>query len=178
MRSALCEPSGNWRATISGRWALTGGLAVEIHRLRLGCDPSPRALNDIDFFAGCVPLHPESLTEDFLFRHIHPLDPPGKTMAQLADPHSAVRVDVFRAYGAAMSRTSRLRIAGSAGPARFPRRPGREIGAVGARCCRQRAPVPSKHARDFLRLVELGAPAAVEAAWRDHRKPGASRNIR
>jgi hypothetical protein len=63
-------------------WALTGGIAFEIHALRLGLQPSRRTLNDLDFVAesfGCIP---ESLPRDFLFRHVHPLDPPGKTMLQ------------------------------------------------------------------------------------------------
>ena len=34
-----------------------------------------------------------------------------------------------------------------------------------------RAPTPSKHARDFLRLVELVNPTEMETAWLDHRKP-------
>ena len=35
-------------------------------------------------------------------------------------------------------------------------------------------PTPSKHATDFLRLVELVDPIEVETAWLDHRKPGHS----
>jgi hypothetical protein len=29
----------------------------------------------------------------------------------------------------------------------------------------------SKHARDFLRLINLVEPAEVEAVWQDHRQP-------
>lgn len=32
-------------------------------------------------------------------------------------------------------------------------------------------PVASKHARDYLRFVELADSAAMETAWQDHRKP-------
>jgi hypothetical protein len=32
-------------------------------------------------------------------------------------------------------------------------------------------PVLSKHARDFLHLVDLVEPAEVEPVWQDHRKP-------
>lgn len=39
------------------------------------------------------------LANDFTFSHIHPLDPPGKMLLQAIDPDSAVRIDVFRAYG-------------------------------------------------------------------------------
>ncbi len=54
------------------RWALTGGLAVEAHRLQRGRVASVRTLNDIDFVAVSFDSIPASLADDFLFRHIHP----------------------------------------------------------------------------------------------------------
>jgi hypothetical protein len=67
------------------RWALTGGLAFEIHALRLCLQPSRhrRTLNDLDFIADSFDCIPETLPGDFLFRHVHPLEPHGKTMLQL-----------------------------------------------------------------------------------------------
>jgi hypothetical protein len=62
-------------------WALTGGFAFEIHAERLGLQPSVRALNDLDFIAPSFDYIPGTLPRDFLFRHIHPLDPPGKVAA-------------------------------------------------------------------------------------------------
>ena len=41
-------------------WVLTGGLAVEIHRLRCGCEPSIRVLNDVDFIVQSFDTVPES----------------------------------------------------------------------------------------------------------------------
>ena len=153
-----------------GGWALTGGFAVEVHRLRRGRQASVRALNDIDFVAGAFECIPETLADDFLFRHIHPSDPPGKTILQLIDPDSALRVDVFRASGATMSRTSRLDLpAGACGLISLE-----DLVARSARLVLDLAdglPVSSKHAGDFLRLVEIVAPADVEAAWQEHRKP-------
>src|SRR5580704_14466696 len=69
-------------------WALAGGLAGEIHRLWRGCEPSLRSLNDIDFIADSFDFIPRSLADDFLFRHIHPFDPPAKTMLQCIDSES------------------------------------------------------------------------------------------
>ena len=86
------------------RWALTGGLAVEIHLLRGGRPSAIRALNDIDFIAEGFDCVPRTLAGDFLFRHVHPLDPPGKTILQFIDADTAMRIDLFRANGAAMSR--------------------------------------------------------------------------
>jgi hypothetical protein len=153
------------------RWALTGGLATEIHSLRRGCPASTRRLNDIDFIAGSFDHIPVSLAGDFLFRHIHPLDPPGKTMLQLVDQENALRIDVFRACGATMSRTSTVD---------FPSGPMQLVSLedLAARAARlafdlaEGVPAPSKHAADFLRLAALADPAQVETAWRDHRKPG------
>jgi hypothetical protein len=151
-------------------WAVTGGFAIEIHHLRLGRQPPIRALNDFDFITGSFECIPETLAHDFLFRHIHPLDPPGKTMLQFIEPDSALRIDVFRAYGATMARTSRLNLYS----ATVQLISLKDLVAREARLTldlAQSMPVPSKHARDFLRLVQLVDPADVETAWQDHRKP-------
>lgn len=63
-------------------WALTGGLAVEIHAIRCGLPTPRRTLNDIDFVVPRFDCIQESIGSNFLCRHIHPLDPPGRTIAQ------------------------------------------------------------------------------------------------
>src|SRR5690349_18175470 len=92
-------------------WALTGGLAISIHRLRFRHVTSIRALNDVDFVVPRFECIPGSLGTGFLCRHIHPLDPPGKTLAQFVDSESKLRVDVFRAHESVLCRTLQLRIA-------------------------------------------------------------------
>jgi hypothetical protein len=157
------------RHDIAG-WALTGGFAIEIHSLLLGCLPSVRVLNDLDFVADAFDCIPETLADNFLFRHVHPLDPPGKTILQFIDPESALRIDVFRAYGATMRRTIRLDT--PAGTIQLVSL--EDLVARSARLVLDIAeglPVPSKYAADFLRLVELVAPQGVEEAWQEHRKP-------
>ena len=151
-------------------WALTGGLAVEIHRLRHGRPSGLRALNDLDFVTDSFDCVPDSLAGDFLFRHIHPLDPPGKTMLQLVDPVNALRIDVFRANGATMERTVCLEAA--FGTVRLisledlVARSARLVLEIG-----EGRPASVKHATDFLRLLEFVNPAKIETAWQDHRKP-------
>src|SRR5690349_15147172 len=86
------------------RWMLVGHLAVELHCLRFGHSHPIRHLNDIDFVVPAFECIPETLVRDFLFRHVHPFDPPGKTMMQLVDADTSLRVDVFRAGGGIMSR--------------------------------------------------------------------------
>lgn len=152
----------------TGEWALTGGLAVEMHRARLGRDPQVRQLNDIDFVTTSFDCIPATLADDFLFRHVHPLDPPGKIIAQLVDAANALRIDVFRAPETIMSRTIEVDL------------PSGSIRVVAledllARTARltlplwDGLPVPAKHARDFLELSQLTPPAGAESAWADHR---------
>jgi hypothetical protein len=89
------------------RWALMGGFAIESHIKRCGGGGAIRPLHDIDFIVSSFDCIPASLAEDFLLRHVHPNDRPGKTLLQCVDPETAVRVDVFRAYGGVMNRYRR-----------------------------------------------------------------------
>src|ERR1700677_2602785 len=91
-------------------WALTGGLAVEMHLARRGGRTASRKLHDIDFIVSSFDQIPESVAEDFLLRHVHPSDPPGKTLLQCVDAETGVRVDAFRAYGAEMERAGTTRL--------------------------------------------------------------------
>ncbi len=137
-------------------WALTGGLAVEVHRLRRGCQPSLRAVNDIDFIADSFDRIPETLGNDFLFRHIHPCDPPNRTMLQLVDPESKLRIDVFRSYGDTMCRTYDLDVAGCL----IKLISLEDLTARTARLALDLAagvPTPSKHATDFICFFEMAA---------------------
>jgi hypothetical protein len=149
-----------------GRWALTGGLAIECH----APGPSARALNDIDFVAPDFDSIPTSLARDFLFRHVHPLDPPGKTILQFIDPDTSLRIDVFRECGGTLRHAVILEL--ESGP--MPAVSSADLLAREARLLLDLAhgvAVPAKHAHDYLRLVELVSPIEVEAAWPDHRRP-------
>jgi hypothetical protein len=152
------------------QWALTGRLAIEIHQLRRGCGIPSRTLNDIDFVAESFDRIPETLASDFLFRHVHPLDPPGKNMAQMVDRDTAVRIDIFRANGATMNRTTEIDL--PCGRIQMV-----SLEDLTARATRlaldlaEGAPTPAKHARGFLNLAKLADSELMEAAWHDHRKP-------
>jgi hypothetical protein len=152
------------------RWALAGGFAVEIHCVR-GCLPaSMRPLNDLDFVAPAFDCIPETLAGDFLCRHVHPFDSPGKTILQFVDAETALRIDLFRAYGATMTRT--LSPGSPFGSIQLISR--EDVLARTARLLldlRGGVPVPAKHANDYLRLAELVQLSDVEVAWQDHRKP-------
>ena len=115
------------------RWALTGGLAMEIHSLLRGRTRGVRILNDLDFVAETFACIPPTLADDFLCRHVHPLDPPGKTILQLVDADTSLRIDLFRACGETMSRTIVVEL--ESVPARIVSigGPGGQSGEAGAR---------------------------------------------
>jgi hypothetical protein len=154
---------------ISG-WALTGGIAIELHVVRCGGDPCLRPLHDIDFITKSFDCIPESLGEKLLLRHVHPYDPPAKNMLQGVDAETSVRLDVFRAYGLELDRVSAIELAGV--PLKIV-----SLEDIVARHARlnwdlmEGKRVAPKFTRDFLRLLELVAIDDVEAVWGEHRKP-------
>ena len=84
--------------------SLTGSLAIAAHLRARGRSAGRRPLSDIDFVVDRFTTIPESLADRFLLNHVHPYAPEGKTLVQLIDPEHALRVDVFRAFGATVSR--------------------------------------------------------------------------
>jgi len=151
------------------RWALTGGFATEVHVRRCGGSLNVRPLHDIDFIVTDFDCIPESLSEDFMLRHVHPNDPPGKTLLQCVDEESAVRVDVFRAYGSVMERVQPIDLE-FATLGMISRE---DLTARAARLswdlCEGKKVAP-KYVRDFVRLLELDTTGSVESAWQDHRQ--------
>jgi hypothetical protein len=150
--------------------ALTGGFAIESHLRMRGQRVELRPLNDIDFLAEDFEAIPKTLAGDFIFRHVHPHDAPGKTLLQAVDSETAVRVDVFRAYGAEMARAETIEDAGH--PLCMVSI--EDLAARSARLSMDLAfgtPMPAKHARDFQRLLPLVEAAEMEPIWQEHRKP-------
>ena len=91
-------------------WVLTGGFATEIHIKTRGGDSCLRPLTDIDFVTRSFENLPHSLRADYIFRHVHPSDPPGETILQAIDPVNALRIDVFRAYGSTAARAAPIQL--------------------------------------------------------------------
>jgi len=127
-------------------------------------------LNDIDFITPALRYVPETLTDDFLIRHVHPLDAPGKTILQLVDPETRLRINLFRACNPML--TSTLSLGFSFGQIQLIS--GEDVVAHAARILlelRVGAPVAGKHANNYLRLAGLIHIPDLEAAWHHHRKP-------
>ena len=150
-------------------WALTGGLAIEMHSSIAESAPHIRPLNDVDFIADSFESIAIGLGQDFLVVHVHPFAEPGKIMLQLADADAKLRIDLFRACGSTMDRALRLDL--PTGVMRLVSAP--DLIARNARLVldlHEGIPIPSKHATDFLRLSEMVKPSQMQQAWRDHRK--------
>jgi hypothetical protein len=143
-------------------WALVGGVAFETHAWRLGLATAERALNDLDFITSAFDCLPDTLSQDFLFRHIHAAAPPGKTMVQLVDTETRLRIDIFRTSTGIMDRAEN----GMASLEDLVSRAARLLFDLA-----EGKPVASKHARDYLRFIELAGAEKMETAWQDHRKP-------
>ena len=149
---------------------LTGGLAIEAHLALRGISPMLRPLNDVDFLVDSFDQIPRSLASEFLFRHVHPEDAPGKTLLQCVDPETSVRVDIFRAYGGTTARAARAEIQG----VQWRMISFEDLAARTARLCLDLAigePVPAKHARDFIRLLQHASAEQMQSVWFEHRKP-------
>jgi hypothetical protein len=151
------------------RWALTGGLVTELHIGRYASASMLRPLGDLDFIVTSFDCIPTSLAGEFLLRHVHPDDPPGKTLLQCVDPETGVRVDVFRAYGLVMERLVPVDLVpGVCGMISLE-----DLTARAARLCWGLAGnvcVAPKYARDFLRQLEAVKARDVEMVWPEHRK--------
>lgn len=154
---------------ISG-WALTGGLAIEIHILLRSGPAGTRRLHDIDFVADSFDRIPETLGSEMLLRHVHPGDPPGKTLLQAVDEELAMRVDVIRAYGLEMERVSPVEV--SEIPLRILSL--EDVEAAHAGVCwdlLEGKRVDPKYAKDFVRMLDLVKSDEIENVWQEHRKP-------
>jgi hypothetical protein len=149
-------------------WILTGGLAVEVHRIRRGASPVRRKLSDIDFVTGSFDSVPTDLQKSFLFRHVHPLDPPGKTILQAVDEVEAMRIDVFNDGGVASRAAEDIVLSGL--QARIV-----SFEHLLARLARLSLDIVhgeaiAKHVRDFSLLSELASVKSVESVWEFHRR--------
>jgi hypothetical protein len=155
---------------------LTGGMAIELNMLLAKGAPAVRPLNDIDFVVDSFSEIPATLAADLIFRHVHPHDPPAKTLlqcvhAQHVRPETAVRVDIIRAYGGTTARGVRVQLNGAS----MRMVSLEDLAARTARLCMGLAAdeaVPAKHARDLLRLLAVVDLEHIETAWQDHRKAG------
>jgi hypothetical protein len=153
--------------------ALTGSVALEAQMISRGHTPQRRPLNDLDYIVDQFVSIPSALASGFLVHHVHPKAPQGKLLLQLVDPDRALRIDLFRAFGATMSRANTLQEPWS----KLKRVLSMED--LAARYTlhvyghlRDGRPVERKYAESFLRLVSFAAFENIElqTAWQDHRQ--------
>jgi len=153
--------------------ALTGSVALEIQMISHGLTPQRRQLNDLDYVVHEFGSIPGALAGAFLVHHVHPNAPPGKLLVQLVDPDRALRIDLFRAFGASMSRANALHdlLAPLTRVLSLEDLAARYTSYVYGHV-RDGRPVEGKHAQSFLRLASLDTfrNDELETAWHDHRQ--------
>jgi hypothetical protein len=94
----------------------------------------------------------------------------GKTLLQLIDREQALRIDLFRQFGATLMRTELLN--GPTGPLSvisLEDLVARTTALVLGRLRRGKT-IDLKHTRAFRRLAGLGEPGRIDVAWHDHRQ--------
>jgi len=131
---------------------------------------SPGHCTDIDFMTSSFDAIPASLGQQLLLRHVHPHDPPGRTCFK-----ALTRNRKFE------SMFPRIRLGDGASRARDHCRSQASNGLARdllARHARLNCDlmegnlVAPKFARDFLRMIDLVTPDALESICKEHRKPG------
>jgi hypothetical protein len=153
------------------RCALTGGLAIDAQLRAHGRPVEPRYLNDIDFVVEDFASIPRSLAASFLQHHVHPDAINGRTLLQLIDEPCAIRIDLFRALGSTLSRAATLDAETGALAVLSVEDLVARTTALVCGSLRRRKCVDVKHATAFTRLLGLGRPGQLAAAWNDHRQP-------
>jgi len=150
-------------------FAITGGVAIAFHLARATGLPGNRRLHDLDIVVASAGELSPKLADAFLISHTHPEARPGRMLLQVVDPITALRVDIFGAYGDTLARSQTLAFRGDpvrfVSPADLTARLAALLLDLGLR-----ESVPAKHARDFDTLSAACPLDDAETAWRDHRR--------
>lgn len=150
--------------------ALTGGLAIAWHvSRREGTTPTRRPLHDLDIVVEDIRSIPDGLAAAFEVWHIHADAPPGRMLVQLYDRSTALRIDVFGAYGSTLSRCIGTSLLGAAQQIVSREDLAARLCSVLLDLALDEA-VDPKHARDFSALVPGSDAATINVAWREHRR--------
>ena len=127
-------------------------------------------MNDIDFVAADFTTLPESLADRFIVSHVHPFAAEGKLLVQLVDRPTALRVDIFRAFGRTLRRARDLtieaeRLSVVALEDLLARATAHVFGDLSAG-----RTIEKKYAEALLELVPFRSALAMDEAWADHRQ--------
>jgi hypothetical protein len=127
-------------------------------------------LNDIDLVVDGFGAIPESVTASFLLHHVHPDAIEGKTLLQLIDEETAVRVDLFRAFGNTLARASALDDETGALHVVSVEDLVARTTALVCGSLRLHKKVDAKHATALACLLGMGQIERLAVAWSDHRQ--------
>jgi hypothetical protein len=149
--------------------ALTGSIALAAQWARLRGERLDRAISDIDFVAASLDTLPASLADDFICPHVHGNAEPGRILAQLVHPGDAVRIDIFRPVGQAVSRATVFRMESSAIAVLSIEDQAARATSLCMKVTRGGA-VVAKHVPDFVRLRAVLTPNRIDAVWQEYRR--------
>ncbi len=153
---------------VNASWALAGSVAMVAQLETVGLVSHARGFVDIDLVIGDLANLPAILSKDYLCVHLHPNARRGQIFAQFVHPVDAIRIDVFRLVGNALSRATPFRFDG------FDVRVlslEDQIAKLASLCMKlaRGGTVAEKHAIDFELLLNAVSPSQVEDAWADYR---------
>lgn len=150
--------------------ALTGGLAIAWHTFQdAGTAPIRRPLHDLDLVVESLQSIPTNLGKFFEVWHVHADAPRGRMLVQLYDRSTALRIDVFSAYGDTLRRCRDTSLSGTAQRVVSREDLVARLASLLLDLARGESVAP-KHAKDFSALLPNIDMAAMAAAWQDHRR--------
>jgi hypothetical protein len=102
--------------------------------------------------------------------HVHPDAVEGKTLVQLIDETTAVRVDLFRTFGNTLARASTLDDETGELHVLSVEDLRARTTALACSSLRLGKKIDAKYATAFTRLLGVGRPEQLAVAWIDHRQ--------
>jgi len=156
---------------VPNRLALAGSIAMAAQFARLPMEHHKRVgrrFGDIDFVAPSLDALPASLADEFICPHVHGDVEAGRTLAQFVHHQDAIRIDVFRVMGHALSRAEPMQL----GPLSIALLSLEDQAARAASLCMKLVrdgSVVAKHLRDFLQLRDVVSDR-IDAVWQEYRR--------
>ncbi|MEM7738946.1 MAG: hypothetical protein AAF267_24545 [Deinococcota bacterium] len=149
---------------------LTGSTALKCHLLGYGINQTKTGLTDLDILVPNAAALPESLNQDFLVAHFHPLSKQGRMPLQLVEKTSAVRVDVFTPFSTTLDTRSVDVILGDrlCKLVSVEDLAARLLAVMGG--VLQNEPIDPKYVESFKTLRSFVNTSTIDAIWKDYRK--------
>ena len=149
---------------------ITGSVALKCHLFRYGISQQKTALTDLDILVANTSSLTESLNQDFLVAHFHPLSKQGRTLLQLVEKTSALRVDIFTPFSTTLdTRWVDVTLGDKLCKlVSVEDLAARLLTVMGSAL--QNEPVDPKYVKSFQTLRPLVNTSTIDTIWRNYRK--------